>query len=70
MYVARAKPRSHAVDVRGIDYHVLEWGDAAAPAIVLLHGWMDVAASFQFMVDAFAGRWRAIAPARPACGVS
>jgi pimeloyl-ACP methyl ester carboxylesterase len=55
-------PRSHVVDVRGLDYHVLEWGDASAPAIVLLHGWMDVAASFQFVVDAFARPWRVIAP--------
>jgi pimeloyl-ACP methyl ester carboxylesterase len=53
---------SHVVDVRGIDYRVLEWGDPAAPPLVLLHGWMDVAASFQFMVDALAGRWRVIAP--------
>jgi pimeloyl-ACP methyl ester carboxylesterase len=55
-------PCSHVVDVRGIDYHVLEWGDPAAPPLVLLHGWMDVAASFQFMVDALSGRWRVIAP--------
>ncbi|MEP7062678.1 MAG: alpha/beta hydrolase [Betaproteobacteria bacterium] len=58
----RCAPRSHIVDVRGIDYHVLEWGDAVAPPLVLLHGWMDVAASFQFMVDALSGRWRVIAP--------
>jgi pimeloyl-ACP methyl ester carboxylesterase len=62
MSLARRAPRSHVVDVRGLDYHVLEWGDADAPARVLLHGWMDVAASFQFVVDAFAGRFRAIAP--------
>lgn len=24
---------------------------SSAPALVLLHGWMDVGASFQFMVD-------------------
>jgi pimeloyl-ACP methyl ester carboxylesterase len=58
----RVPPHSHIIDVRGIDYHVLEWGDSTAPALVLLHGWMDVAASFQFMVDALAGRWRVIAP--------
>ena len=35
--------------------HLLRWGpdqDDGQPWLVLLHGWMDVAASFQFMVDA------------------
>jgi pimeloyl-ACP methyl ester carboxylesterase len=54
--------RSHRVDLRGLDSHVLTWGDADAPKLVLLHGWMDVAASFQFLVDAFAREWYVIAP--------
>ena len=62
MTSARVAPHAHIVDVRGTDYRVLEWGDPAAPVLVLLHGWMDVAASFQFMVDALQGRWRVIAP--------
>ena len=62
MSVARTPSRSHFVDVRGLDYHVREWGDAAAPAIVMLHGWMDVGASFQFLVDALEGRWHVLAP--------
>ncbi|ACB34034.1 alpha/beta hydrolase fold [Leptothrix cholodnii SP-6] len=38
-------------------YHVQTWGEPALvtperPALILLHGWMDVGASFQFMVDA------------------
>jgi pimeloyl-ACP methyl ester carboxylesterase len=28
----------------------------------MLHGWMDVGASFQFLVDALQGEWRVIAP--------
>lgn len=28
----------------------------------MLHGWMDVSASFQFLVDALAGNWRVLAP--------
>jgi pimeloyl-ACP methyl ester carboxylesterase len=47
---------------RGLDHHVLTWGDARAPKIFLLHGWMDVGASFQFLVDALVGDWYAIAP--------
>jgi pimeloyl-ACP methyl ester carboxylesterase len=43
--------------IRGLRYHSLHWGDAslvapATPPLVMLHGWMDVAASFQFVVDA------------------
>ncbi len=41
---------------------MLAWGDAASPKLFLLHGWMDVAASFQFLVDAFARDWYVIAP--------
>jgi pimeloyl-ACP methyl ester carboxylesterase len=53
---------SHFVDVRGERHHVLTWGLRDAPRLFLLHGWMDVAASFQFLVDAMASNWYAIAP--------
>lgn len=56
-YAVRRASRSRFIDVRGLRYHVLEWGDASMvtpqrPPLVMLHGWMDVAASFQFVVDA------------------
>lgn len=59
--------RSHSrfIDVRGLRYHIREWGDAnadAAHTLVMLHGWMDVSASFQFVVDALGDRWRIVAP--------
>jgi pimeloyl-ACP methyl ester carboxylesterase len=50
------------VDVRGLRYHCRCWGGAGRPTLFLLHGWMDVSASFQFLVDAFARDWRVIAP--------
>ena len=50
------------VDIRGLRYHCRTWGDPAHPQLFLLHGWMDVAASFQFLVDAFARDWYVIAP--------
>jgi len=66
-YQAQRIARSITVPVRGLDYHVLAWGEpqpGRAP-LVLMHGWMDVAASFQFVVDAlaherqvFAADWR------------
>ena len=45
--------RSQRVPLRGIAHHVLTWGDPGAPKLFCVHGWMDVAASFQFLVDAY-----------------
>jgi pimeloyl-ACP methyl ester carboxylesterase len=53
---------SHRVALRGLSHHVLTWGDPAASKLFLLHGWMDVGASFQFLVDALQRDWYAIAP--------
>jgi len=53
---------SQFVAVRGLSYHVRTWGDAAAPKLFLLHGWMDVGASFQFLVDALTRDWCVLAP--------
>lgn len=57
-YEVRRTSHSHFLTLRGLRYHVRTWGEpgsisAQRPALVLLHGWMDVSASFQFMVDAF-----------------
>lgn len=85
MYPEQRPGRCETLPVRGIDYHVRRWGpctststsgaSALAP-MVLVHGWMDVAASYQFVVDAFsadfmAGRtiiapdWRGFGLTRP-----
>src|SRR5262245_19431359 len=50
------------LEIRGLRYHCRCWGDPAARVLELLHGWMDVSASFQFLVDALGAEWRAIAP--------
>ncbi|MDM0052359.1 alpha/beta fold hydrolase [Variovorax sp. J22R115] len=60
MYQALRISRSEFVPVRNLSYHVRTWGEPAParPPLVLLHGWMDVAASWQFVVDALAeSRW-------------
>ena len=49
-------------DIRGLRYHVRRWPAAGAAKLVLLHGWMDVSASFQFVVDALRGAWDVYAP--------
>jgi pimeloyl-ACP methyl ester carboxylesterase len=58
-YAAQRQARSVFTLVRGLNYHAHHWGDAALisperPPLVLMHGWMDVGASFQFVVDALA----------------
>jgi pimeloyl-ACP methyl ester carboxylesterase len=53
---------SQFVPIRGLRYHVRTWGDAGAPQVFMLHGWMDVGASFQFLVDAMSRDWHVIAP--------
>lgn len=45
--------RSEFVPIRLHRYHLRLWGQPGPrPPLVLVHGWMDVAASWQFMVDA------------------
>ncbi len=54
MYVPIRSSISRFVRIRTHQYHVREWGQAQAglPSLVMVHGWMDVGASFQFVVDA------------------
>ncbi|CAN0621946.1 AB hydrolase-1 domain-containing protein [Burkholderia multivorans] len=61
---------SDFVTVRGVKLHVRRWGRPDAPTLFMLHGWMDVAASFQFVVDALAGDWQVIAPDARGFGLS
>ena len=61
-YVPVVSRRSARHGIRGIDYHVSEWGDSASPLLVLLHGWGDTGSTFQFVVDALKGDWFVIAP--------
>jgi len=53
---------SHFLEVRRLRYHLRRWPRAGAPKIIFLHGWMDVSASFQFVVDALRGEWDVYAP--------
>ena len=55
MYQEHQPARSEFVPIRQLNYHVRLWGPATSdlPPLVLVHGWMDVSASYQFVVDAF-----------------
>ena len=55
---------SHSLilNLRDRRHHVRVWGPDDAPMLVMVHGWSDVAASWQFVVDALRKEWRIYAP--------
>ena len=54
MYQILRPSNSRFQRIRTHQYHLLEWGQPTAgqPSLFMVHGWMDVGASFQFVVDA------------------
>ena len=55
MYQVKRPSTSAFIPIRSLNYHVRTWGSAHSqlPPLVLVHGWMDVSASYQFVIDAF-----------------
>ena len=64
MYQVKRSSRSEFVPIRNLQYHVQIWGEPSPDKtpLVMVHGWMDVAASYQFVVDAFQQDHYVIAP--------
>jgi pimeloyl-ACP methyl ester carboxylesterase len=64
MYQPRKICRGEFVPIRNLRYHVRVWGEPADGKLplVMLHGWMDVAASWQFVVDALQADHYVLAP--------
>jgi pimeloyl-ACP methyl ester carboxylesterase len=54
--------RSEFITINQHHYHLRHWGEPSAPLLVMLHGWMDSSATFQFLVDALPGNWHVVAP--------
>ena len=54
MYQVQKASRTSFIKLRQLKYHVREWGTPRPGQLPLfmVHGWMDVSASFQFVVDA------------------
>ena len=56
MYKEKHIAHSRIVPIRDLSYHILEWNfgpvQPELPPLFMVHGWMDVGASYQFMVDA------------------
>ncbi len=50
------------IDVRGLKYRLTRWGESSADPVVLLHGWMDVGLTWQFLVDCLPDDWSFVAP--------
>ena len=48
--------------LRGLNYHLRHWQGNPQRRMFLLHGWMDVSASFQFVVDSLPADWDVYAP--------
>ncbi len=85
MYQSLRPFQTEFIPLRGLRYHVRHWGSPSLgpshqqPPLFLLHGWMDVGASYQFVVDAlsevfFQGRhiiapdWRGFGLTEPPAG--
>jgi pimeloyl-ACP methyl ester carboxylesterase len=64
MYQVQRAARSSFVPLRHLQYHVREWGTPRPGQLPLfmVHGWMDVSASFQFVIDALSSDRHIIAP--------
>ena len=64
MYPIQKASRSEFVPIRHLRYHVRQWGTPSPDKtpLVMVHGWMDVSASFQFVIDAMRQDQWVIAP--------
>ena len=63
-YLPRRLSESLQHDIRGLRHHFTRWAGTRvdAPPIVLLHGFMDCGATFQFVADAIASSRSLVAP--------
>jgi pimeloyl-ACP methyl ester carboxylesterase len=52
--------RSEFIRVRGLRCHVRRWGDPARPPLFITHGWLDVSATFQPLVECLLDRWQVL----------
>ncbi len=62
VYEPVREPRTRTVELRGFSYSLTEWGPDHGVPLVLLHGWMDTGATWQFVVDALVRERRVVAP--------
>lgn len=61
-YQPRRPGRHETRRIRGLDHHLIRWGPESDDPVLVLHGYADCAASFQFVADE-------IAPTLPLCAI-
>lgn len=54
--------RSEFLQVRGLRSHIRRWGDPEAPKVFLLHGLLDLSATFEDFAQALLPRFQVLAP--------
>ena len=55
-------PRAETLQVRGLRHRVTWWGDRTQPPVILLHGFQDCGATWQFLADCLPPQWTLAAP--------
>lgn len=61
-YEPRRVPWQEDVQVRGLRHRLTWWGERTSNPIVLLHGFLDCGATWQFLVDCLPPSWTMVAP--------
>jgi len=64
------EPTEHDITLPHLRLRAQVWGEADAPPLLALHGWLDNAASFARLAPLLADRWRFIALELPGHGHS
>jgi len=57
IYAPRRAPVHEDLVLRGLRHRIIRWGPPSASPIVLLHGFLDVAGTWQFLVDELPDDW-------------
>jgi pimeloyl-ACP methyl ester carboxylesterase len=61
-YEPRRVPWQEDVQVRGVCHRLTWWGERTSNPVVLLHGFLDCGATWQFLVDRLPASWTLVAP--------
>lgn len=55
-------PQSHIYHSQGLPLHYVDWGNANAPLLLLLHGGRDHCRNWDWLADSLCDRWHIVAP--------
>lgn len=53
---------SDFIRIRGLRYHVRRWGNPDAPRVFLLHGWLDVSATWEPVAQGLLSKFQVLCP--------